>query len=150
MAIISDDLKKKMKKSMGFVIMFFGFFLILIGFLFGFLFEIYGLFFIALAGGILLIIGIILFRSVKESLFDLSSFFSSKQKDKEKKCSNCSRMNVADAIVCSYCGQKFVDTEGQKMTTIRQSGNQKQICPNCHAELENNLQVCPYCGINLR
>lgn len=132
---------------MGFAIVSIGIFFIMIGLMFGFLFD--DLLIIAAVGGGLLIIGILVMRSVKDvSLLDMNPLLRGSRK---RDCPHCGRSIVSDAVVCSYCGKKIKNAaerpKQEAKKVIVEDG--KTLCENCHAEIEGNLKYCPYCGISL-
>jgi len=142
---------QRLKKMMGFGLCFIGGFFILIGILFGALFEEPRLYSFAIIGAVVILFGILMFQSVKDvGLFDLN-WFSSK---KDRRCMKCGRDIPWDARLCPYCGENFestiaVDSAGidtRKSMTPEIPGKHEQVCKICRSVIKPGLKFCQYCG----
>jgi RNA polymerase subunit RPABC4/transcription elongation factor Spt4 len=145
---------QRLKKMMGFGLCFMGGFFLFIGILFGALFEEPGLYSLAIIGAVVILIGILMFRSVKGvSLFDLN-LLSIK---KDRRCMKCGRVIPWDAKLCPYCGENFESTitiDSARIDTRRSAipeipRNQEQLCKICGSVIKPGMEFCQYCGSEL-
>ena len=76
-------------------------------------------------------------------------------KDGRKRCEHCGELIPADAKFCTKCGQEVKEVadpeaEGEEgeAAQIAESTDVKE-CPECHAIIKDNADVCPACGAKL-
>lgn len=141
------------KKITGIVFIFIGSFFCLIGFLFSFLFEVYGLLALAGVGIVFIIIAITLMAASKDvSLFEMANYRKTiisqygYQAPLQKQCEACSRIIPPDAILCPYCGHR--EEHQIEKSTIKQ--NFPLNCPSCGSKTEPGVKFCYYCGSELK
>lgn len=144
--MIVDDIEKQQAKITAALMMwFFGFSFVLIGLLFGFLFEVYLLFIIAGVGVLLFFIGIFLVRSAKD--IGVLDWFKMNSWETTDRCPKCGKfLKIKNIVVCPYCGEG-VHSGGSKTRKNIKMKDGVPHCPNCNAQVENDLNFCPYCGI---
>jgi RNA polymerase subunit RPABC4/transcription elongation factor Spt4 len=141
------------KKISGFVFIFIGLFFCLIGFLFSFLFEVYGLLALAGVGIMFIVIAIILLAKSKDvSMLEMGNYRSLHnlrigiQNNFQKQCEACARMIPMDALLCPYCGRKIEHSIESRTTIPKQETN----CPSCGSKTEPAVKYCSYCGTELK
>ncbi|MBD3350060.1 MAG: hypothetical protein GF364_01060 [Candidatus Lokiarchaeota archaeon] len=143
--IVDDIEKQKAKVTAALMMGFFGFSFILIGLLFGFLFEVYGLFAIAVAGGVLILIAMYLVHSSPD--IGILDWFEMSSWETTKRCPKCNKfLKIKDVVVCPFCGARIrkTDTSHQENIKIK---DDILYCANCNAEVDKGLKFCPFCGI---
>lgn len=137
---------QKMKMTAAFMLGFFGFSMILIGLLFGFLFEVYGLFALAGVGVVMIVIAIFLGRSTEDmNIFNWAEMSSW---ETNEKCGKCGKyLKFKGVNVCPFCGEPTRKRVQTKTNVIIKDG--AIHCASCNAQVQNNLKFCPYCGVQL-
>lgn len=120
---MNEEKEVSLKKIFGIMLTFIGSFLILIGLLFGSLFQVSGLYFIALGGLCLIVIGVIMIKKAPGP-----KFFQVPNKVKP------------------HVEAKKIEVVQEP---IEQDKSYPQTCPNCGTHIEEILKFCELCGFQL-